>query len=933
MKRVQEEFRPSAPALVCAATVACALGVAPQIALAEEVSVDDSAVNVAVGAVADTSQVVEVAEVVGDGSDEGDGEEVSAVPAEDEGGATVTDADDVADTDADAPTKDERATAEPVESVDTDASADPEVTVETAPTVETTEETSSVDGAEGVAQVEASAQTKVSQSNTPQVNATVVHTTITVSTNVANYRDQWVKSADGSYCWYDAQGRLQTSGWVVTSKRFDGTDKGELQRYYINPATRACATGKFSVGDYDYYAAPGDGWVLRGSGNIDGKTYYADEDGRIVNTVVASASVKNSGDATNLESTYVGDTMYLFLPSYASLSQAPLAAERWAGATDIYLSGSETGTFQRYASFSKIDISSISQNKDSNGAILLAYKTSATSVARKLAIMISSDVTSVFVLSKDSDKGRGYVESSPDHTLKADVAVVVVAPDGTVVYNKDDAASGATSTIKGRGNSTWQYGNKKPYQISLNKKADLLQTGNKDNAKKKWVLLANANDSTLLHDTIAYNTALELGLVGTECTPVDLWYDGEYRGSYLLCEKIEVNGGRVDIFDLEDAFEDANDGVDLDSKPTAQSINRFGYDFQYAVGVANPDDYSGGYLLELDSAWYASETCWFKTSVGTFVIKSPEVCSLEAVKYISEVVQRALYELKFDQSSAYIFDMASFAKALLINEFFKNVDYGASSTYFYLDRGSKSLVASPVWDFDGSMGTRSDTPSGAGEYDFATYHGYMENANDWMIGIPKVQAAVKGVWNSGFSSLVGKVLLGGENAVGSKGFLRSISYYSKQVSASQKMNQVLFGLTSFDNEFTPYGTYAENLAYLIEWLTNRFAWFMDNFASLNGTAKTSAALFGGVDYGIVFDASYYKKMNPDVVAAYGDSDEAAFAHFLAYGMAEGRTASRNFDVRCYAALNADLRAAFGNNLAAYYTHYATYGFKEGRKGK
>ena len=933
MKLVQEESRPSAPVLVCAATVACALGVAPQIALAEEALIDDGAANVAVEAIADTSQVVEVAEVVGDDSDEGDGEEVSAVPAEDESGATVTDADDVANTDTDVPTKDGQSTVEPVESVDTDASVDPEVTVETTPTVETAEESASVDGVDGVAQVEAAALAVQAKSNTPQVNSTVVQTTISVSTNAANYKDQWVKSSDGSYCWYDAQGRLQTSGWVVTSKRFDGSDKGELQRYYIDPSTRACATGKFSVGDYDYYAAPGDGWVLRGSGTIDGRAYYADGDGRIVNAVVTTASVKNSGEATNLESTYVGDTMYLFLPSYASLAEVPMAVERWAGTTDIYIGASESGTFKRYSSFSKIDISSISRNKDSNGAVLLAYKTSATSVARKLAIMISSDVTSVFVLSKDSGKGRTYVESSPDHTLKADVAVVVVASDGTVVYNKDDVASGATSTIKGRGNSTWQYGNKKPYQISLNKKADLLQTGSKDNAKKKWVLLANANDSTLLHDTIAYNTALELGLVGTECTPVDLWYDGEYRGSYLLCEKIEVNGGRVDIFDLEGAFEDANDGDDLDTKPTAQSINRFGYDFQYAVGVANPADYSGGYLIELDSAWYASETCWFKTSVGTFVIKSPEVCSLEAVKYISEVVQRALYELKFDQSSAYSFDMTTFAKALLINEFFKNVDYGASSTYFYLDQGSKSLVASPVWDFDGSMGTRSDVPPGAGEYDFAKYHGYMENGNDWMIGIPKVQAAVKGVWNSDFSSLVGKVLLGGEGAVGSKGFLRSISYYSKQVGASQKMNQVLFGLTSFDNVFTPYGTYAENLAYLIEWLTNRFAWFTDNLASLSGAGKTSAALFGGVDYGIVFDASYYKKMNPDVVAAYGDSDEAAFAHFLAYGMAEGRVASRNFDVQRYAALNADLRAAFGNDLAAYYTHYATYGFKEGRKGK
>lgn len=57
--------------------------------------------------------------------------------------------------------------------------------------------------------------------------------------------------------------------------------------------------------------------------------------------------------------------------------------------------------------------------------------------------------------------------------------------------------------------------------LSLNKKTDLLQTGNKDNANKVGPSRIQPNDPTLLHiDTVAaYDMGLELGMTGTEGTP------------------------------------------------------------------------------------------------------------------------------------------------------------------------------------------------------------------------------------------------------------------------------------------------------------------------------------------------------------------------------------------------------------------------------
>jgi hypothetical protein len=228
-----------------------------------------------------------------------------------------------------------------------------------------------------------------------------------------------------------------------------------------------------------------------------------------------------------------------------------------------------------------------------------------------------------------------------------------------------------------------------------------------------------------------------------------------------------------------------------------------------------------------------------------------------------------------------------------------------------------------VWDFDRSMGTNKDCEI------WSSYSGYMGNVASWMIETPSVQEAIKSVYNE-FSSLVHNVLLGDESSVGANGRLHSIKYYLTEIAQSQKMDEAVFGLTAFGNCLTPYSTYARNVEYLTEWLENRVAWMDDAILVLSGEVNYFEPVYGEVNYLKVFDAAYYKQMNPDVVAVLGDSDEAAFQHFIDYGMGEGRIASRNFNVQTYKSSYADLRAAFGDDLTAYYMHYIQYGFYEGR---
>lgn len=99
-------------------------------------------------------------------------------------------------------------------------------------------------------------------------------------------------------------------------------------------------------------------------------------------------------------------------------------------------------------------------------------------------------------------------------------------------------------TIKGRGNTTWNWA-KKPYKLKLEKKAKLLGLGAKKS--KHWVLLANFMDKTMMRNRVAMElSSMMTNLAWTpQSTPVELYIDGVHRGNYLLIEQVRVDEGRV----------------------------------------------------------------------------------------------------------------------------------------------------------------------------------------------------------------------------------------------------------------------------------------------------------------------------------------------------------------------------------------------------
>lgn len=102
-----------------------------------------------------------------------------------------------------------------------------------------------------------------------------------------------------------------------------------------------------------------------------------------------------------------------------------------------------------------------------------------------------------------------------------------------------------SAQIKGRGNATWTLCAKKSYNFKFSSKQEVFDMPK----HKKWSLLANYGDRTLMRNAICLEIANLAD--GMEWAPhgrfVDIIVNGEPKGNYWLCEKIEVDENRLNI--------------------------------------------------------------------------------------------------------------------------------------------------------------------------------------------------------------------------------------------------------------------------------------------------------------------------------------------------------------------------------------------------
>lgn len=318
--------------------------------------------------------------------------------------------------------------------------------------------------------------------------------------------------------------------------------------------------------------------------------------------------------------------------------------------------------------------------------------------------ILQSDLGCVFL--STTHGGLDYVDGAKSRSDSG--TVLMLNADQSVEYQGD------LEKISGRGNSTWDYSKKKPYHIKLPEKQNLYGMGK----AKKWELISNYLDHTMLRNASAMALSDATELVTLDYVFVDLYADGSYRGTYQLFERVQIQKHRVNIEDLEEATEKCNPKK-LSEYPIVYSDgdkkSRVPNSYRYANIPNEPEDITGGYLVEFQlSGRYPACESGFVTSRGQCVeMRSPEYATKAQVLYMRQFMQEledAIYSEDGCNSlgkhySEYL-DVDSVAFAFLLQEITANIDGSNTSFYFWKDsdaHGDGKLHAGPTWDFDLSM--------------------------------------------------------------------------------------------------------------------------------------------------------------------------------------------------------------------------------------
>ena len=250
------------------------------------------------------------------------------------------------------------------------------------------------------------------------------------------------------------------------------------------------------------------------------------------------------------------------------------------------------------------------------------------------------------------------------HTLNGEIPydkVHQIVSQLTIISDNGTRLLSEPGTTRERGNASRSFP-KKPYRIKFDKKQHVLDAPAK---AKKWTLINNYGDKTLMRNLLAFELSRKMGMPYTPYgAAVDVLLNGEYKGCYQLCDQVQIHKGRVNITEMTTSD---NDGAAL----------------------------TGGYFLEID-AYANQEKSWFRSTKGNPVtIKSPEEDSIttQQKNYIKN------YFNKMEAQWETYLDRNTFLRHFLVGELSGNTDT-YWSVFMYKERDDDQVYTGPVWDFD-----------------------------------------------------------------------------------------------------------------------------------------------------------------------------------------------------------------------------------------
>ncbi|MEM1124558.1 MAG: CotH kinase family protein [Bacteroidota bacterium] len=379
--------------------------------------------------------------------------------------------------------------------------------------------------------------------------------------------------------------------------------------------------------------------------------------------------------------------------------------------------------------------------------------------------------------------------------------------------------------IEGRGQSSASFP-KKPYgfetrdEMGENNNVSLLGMPEEND----WVFHNPFSDKSLIRNAVSYTLAGKIMDYAPRVRMVEMVLNGDYRGVYLLTEKIKRDKNRVDIGTL-----------------TPES-----------------EDITGGYILKFDKG-ESSEvgfTSFYPPIFGQnqrtrFLWHYPKARDItpDQVEYISsfihefeEVLQSVDFKDPVNGYRKYI-DVESFINFMFVNELTRNVDGYRISSFMYKDRDSEDgrLKMGPVWDFNLALGNadycQGGNPNGWG-HDF---NSFCPNdfwvINFWWKRLLQDEAFLQEVKE--------KWLFYRQNELSDEVIFSTIDSLSNLLTANQAADRNfrrwrILGQYVWPNNFVGV-TYQAEVDYLRNWTENRLQWLDQQYNRLTDVRSPQIA--------------------------------------------------------------------------------------------
>tara|TARA_B100001029_G_scaffold32105_1_gene24071 strand:+ start:173 stop:1585 length:1413 start_codon:yes stop_codon:yes gene_type:complete len=340
--------------------------------------------------------------------------------------------------------------------------------------------------------------------------------------------------------------------------------------------------------------------------------------------------------------------------------------------------------------------------------------------------------------------------------------------------------------------------------------------------EEDWIFYGPYTDKSLIRNKLTFDLSNLIGYKASNTKFYNLTINDDFKGIYILMEKIKRDKNRVDITKHSGSSPNGGYIVKID-KPTGDGgLCGTCYDNSFSFR-SNYD--SNGNLSSGSEIYFVYD------------YPKPDDISSEQKEYIQTYINdfesNLLSDNFNDLENGYLsyIDLDSFINFFIINEITKNIDGYRLSTFLNKDVNAK-LKMGPIWDFNLAFGN-ADYCNGWVTSGWGYKFNDICSGDVWQVPFwwnrlmesPKFKEELKIRWNSLRSNLLSN-----------QSVMNKIDEYSNYLNERGAVYQNfsrwdVLGRYIWPNKFIA-STHEEEIDFMKDWINDRFQWLDESISGL-----------------------------------------------------------------------------------------------------